>query len=63
MQTDFEKLAETFEAGSGFLNADEALILAAAVEVAIEKLGHFDIDEEALILVGAAVADAFLARS
>lgn len=63
MQTDFEKLAEAFGAGSGFLNEDEKQVLAAAVEVAVEKLGHLGLDEEALILVGAAIADAFLARS
>lgn len=63
MGSDFEKLADSFEAGAKFLNEDEALILAAAIEVATEKLGHLDLDEEALVLVGAAVADAFLARS
>lgn len=63
MGFDMEKLAESFEVASRFLNQDEKLLLASAVEtVALEKqagrLG--DLSEEDVVLMGAALADELL---
>lgn len=63
MGVDTKKLAESFEVAGRFLNEDERLILASAVEtVALEKqagrLG--DMSEEDIVLLGAALADVLL---
>lgn len=61
MQIDFDKLAEAFEAGSSFLGEDESVLLATAVEtILIEKEAgrlDLDLDEQEIILFGAAIAD------
>jgi hypothetical protein len=64
MSLDFEKLADTFRVGSRFMNDDERLVLSAAIEtVLLEKqAGHLpsDLDENEIVLVGAAIADELL---
>jgi hypothetical protein len=63
MNVDAKKLADSFEVAGKFLNQDERLLLASAVEtVALEKqagrLG--DMSEEDIVLMGAALADVLL---
>lgn len=63
MSTDFEKLAESFEVGSAFMDDDERLLLSAAIEtVLLEKqAGRLpELDEASVVLVSAAVADQLL---
>lgn len=63
MSPDFEKLAESFEVGSAFMDDDERLLLSAAIEtVLLEKqAGRLpELDEDSVVLVSAAVADQLL---
>ena len=67
MQTDLIKLAEKFRDGSRYLDDDETVLLASAVEtIALEKeagrLEGVDSEKE-VVMLGAAVADAILRRS
>jgi hypothetical protein len=62
MGTDFEKLAEAFGAGASFLEEDEKLVLAAAVETVLEESSGVETDPVATVLLASAVADAILSR-
>lgn len=66
---DFDKLAEVFEAGARFMDEDEILLLASAVETVVleknagnlEELG--EMSEVEIIEFGARVADEVIKRS
>lgn len=62
MGTDFEKLAEVFGAGASFLDEDEKVVLAAAVETVLEESGEVVTDPTAIVLLASSVADAILSR-
>lgn len=60
---DLEKLAARFKVGSRFMNEEERTVLAAAIETAVleRQAGRLgEIDEDGLVLLGAAVADELL---
>ena len=60
---DLEKLADRFKVGSRFMNEEERIVLAAAIETIVleGQAGRLEgLDEESAVLLGAAVADELL---